>query len=420
MIAPGRHSAKDVLTWLTLSLRCSPLIFLAMGAGIGNVTAAPDMPLTFYGEVGWGDRVLTAADTGFVVSAWIDGRETVSYQMGDKATDWYVLVLPMSSDDLPGIGHLGKKIEFRVNDYPIPGADHTIAEVPGSDINKPLQVQLVRLVIDRTPDGEEEIRDIPVGIRVTETAPLVLRGSTGVQWTCAGWTLTDGTRGTIKEGSGTDASFDLHDDGLLSWSWSQQFLLEATGSITGAVSFSFSSGQNGDYVSPGTTVTVQATPEEGFIFRHWEQDGAAPGQEERLSVVVDEPKRLVAVLSRDSDLDTLPDEWEFEKFGSPLRAHTSAEDDFDGDGVDNAVEHFVDSDPTDASSAVGFDSIESIPGGLRLRWRGSQTRAFRVMRSEDAGKIWTDISGTLGGAETMEFIDTAPVNPAHLYRLEVE
>lgn len=63
---------------------------------------------------------------------------------------------------------------------------------------------------------------------------------------------------------------------------------------------------------------------------------------------------LSGMVSADADDDYMPNEWEFQYFGSITGA--VAELDFDGDGANNLAEYVTGYDPTDPASVFGMDS----------------------------------------------------------------
>lgn len=414
----NRQIAGPQQALLTVARLLALLVFVAGG---GKVSALPAMPLTFYGNVSWGDRLITKTDTDVFVSAWIDGREASSYTMGDRPTDWYILVVPMSSDVLPGIGSQGKTVEFRVNGHLVPDSVHTITQPPGSDIELPLQVPLVQLTVVSEHGEDGNARKVVRGAPVTESMPELVCDDTGEQWTCTGWTLAaDGQRTVIAQGTGNSASFTPDSDLTLTWNWNRSIRVRLLSAIPGVGDLDVDGTESKAYVTPGASITVAAAVPVGYLFGGWRRQGEILLTETTATLTVQEPTDLVADIRRDADQDALPDEWEFEHFGTPERDHTAATDDFDGDGGSNALEHALGSSPADPESAVAFEEIFDVTGGVMLRWEGVVGRTFRVQRSVDAGRTWEDVSGPLTGIAQMQFEEELPAAQGHLYRLEVE
>lgn len=77
----------------------------------------------------------------------------------------------------------------------------------------------------------------------------------------------------------------------------------------------------------------------------------------------------------DEDLDGLGDSWEKQYFGDTSGIFYS--DDKDGDGVNNAGEQAMGSDPTDASSLLRLTITEG-RGRVRIEWPSAENRLYTI------------------------------------------
>lgn len=100
----------------------------------------------------------------------------------------------------------------------------------------------------------------------------------------------------------------------------------------------------------------------------------------------------------DSDMDGLPDAWEYAKAGG-LRLLNGGTDDYDGDGVTDVKEYGADTDPLDDADFLRIVSI-SVGGSTNsIAWTSRPTRFYRLEATNTlmGAGAWTDAGpGLLG------------------------
>jgi hypothetical protein len=79
----------------------------------------------------------------------------------------------------------------------------------------------------------------------------------------------------------------------------------------------------------------------------------------------------------DSDGDGLPDEWE-SAFGFNPMSTGDGTNDFDLDGLSNAAEYIAGTNPTNATSVLRFESVESHGAAARLRFTAVANKTYTV------------------------------------------
>ena len=134
---------------------------------------------------------------------------------------------------------------------------------------------------------------------------------------------------------------------------------------------------------------------------------------------------LNIVVPSDSNANGLPDGWEA-KFGV-----SDPNGDADGDGRSNLAEYTANTNPTNAASLLKVTGIQARDGVFTLTWSAVGGTRYRVQRSDDLSKPFTDIvqdvtremsSAPYGASSTLTFSDSlgvATTNQARYYRLKV-
>ena len=147
----------------------------------------------------------------------------------------------------------------------------------------------------------------------------------------------------------------------------------------------------------------------GLQARAWDTTGAAA-----VSTV-----RLVRIYT-DRDSDQLPDWWEHEHFGSVTA--TTAEADWDGDGMNNLGEFISDSDPTDPASFLHVISVSypSTGSPLTLYFPSSTQRLYNVFLNDGSlcgTQEWTaaESNAFWGDGGITEWQDDSVSTAAHRY-----
>jgi hypothetical protein len=177
-----------------------------------------------------------------------------------------------------------------------------------------------------TPVPAVGVHAYAAGTQVTCTAEAVASGSS--RQAPVGWSLQGST---ITTGSGASATFALNETSTLTWIWEQQYQLTTqtvgSGTITPATG----------WFAAGSTQPVQAQPSGGWLLMGWSGAAQAGHQTNPVSLVFDAPKALTATFSQDAD----------------------------GDGLDNAAEAALGTDPRDKDSDDdGFDDQFEVQNGL--------------------------------------------------------
>jgi hypothetical protein len=130
----------------------------------------------------------------------------------------------------------------------------------------------------------------------------------------------------------------------------------------------------------------------------------------------------IVVKAHDSDGDGMADYWEVLHGFNP-NDPTDASQDTDGDGRSNLQEFIDGTDPNNASDYLKISALESIPGGIRIRFQTVIGRAYDIQQTGDlinsTWTTWTEVTGT--GAEVQ--VDDAGAggnSTKQFYRVLVE
>jgi len=123
-----------------------------------------------------------------------------------------------------------------------------------------------------------------------------------------------------------------------------------------------------------------------------------------------------SALTEDEDNDGLPDAWENLYFGNTWSQHGSYDPDLDG--LTNAQELALGSNPMDANTRGYISSIVVSAGGvLHLEIIGEVGRRYRVQASSDL-EVWSTITNIMATSNSFEVIDAAAVGlERRFYRL---
>jgi hypothetical protein len=137
--------------------------------------------------------------------------------------------------------------------------------------------------------------------------------------------------------------------------------------------------------------------------------------------------RLATLLVRDG----ISDDWRFTYWhhvDPRAEDQSRAQDDSDGDGIDNLHEFLAGTDPTNPDSMFRILSIAKESDDVRVIWRAGSGRT-NVVQASDSGGVYstnfTDISGTLIingiGDQVTNYLDFGAVTnaPSRYYRIRI-
>ncbi len=183
--------------------------------------------------------------------------------------------------------------------------------------------------------------------------PCSVSDVTGVytQYVCTGWT---GTGSVPASGTSKTVEVTLTEDSSIVWNWQTNYWLGASVSGSGSVSVAAqplwsAPALDGAFEPAGSSITLTATPAVGWLFMGW--SGAASGTNEAV-VIMDAPKAVMAVFSDDADGDGLTNAEEAALGTDPWNPDT------DGDGFDDKLEVDNGGNPT-VSDAWRIDHIRA-------------------------------------------------------------
>jgi len=126
-------------------------------------------------------------------------------------------------------------------------------------------------------------------------------------------------------------------------------------------------------------------------------------------------------LDLDTDLNGLPDYWEW-RYGQGITNMDVAADQ-DGDGADNRHEYIAGTDPNSVHSCFKLREQAPQPGvGFLVEWDGCLGRSYNVMRATNLVGLtpFVAIELNIAGQDgPMSYIDATAANAAYYYRVEV-
>jgi subtilisin-like proprotein convertase family protein len=117
----------------------------------------------------------------------------------------------------------------------------------------------------------------------------------------------------------------------------------------------------------------------------------------------------------DSDRDGLDDGWETAHFGD-LSARPN--EDPDGDGIPNAIEQVLGTDPHTADVKFRLDLTPWSAGIARLSWPGTEGATYRVLTSMDPAGPYNEVAIVPGRFPVTEWFNPFDTVSSHLLRVE--
>lgn len=203
-----------------------------------------------------------------------------------------------------------------------------------------------------TPSPPAGLQDFAAGTEITASVTSPFEDQPGVRRVSTGFT---GFGSVPTSGVSNHVTFTLTTFSLLNWDWRTEYLLSVSATAGGSVTFS------GDqFLQEGSSATVTATANAGFLFVGWSGDSLSTVPS--LNLTMNRPFTLRANFAADSDSDGMADDFEQSYFGNLAQ---TAGGDADGDGRSNLDEYLCGSDPR-------FDEMQVVSDGLSSRWENVQ------------------------------------------------
>lgn len=196
--------------------------------------------------------------------------------------------------------------------------------------------------------------------------------SSDSQWTtqyvCTGWSASGVSPAS---GAGTNASFSLTNDVVLTWGWRTNYWL------TISVSGSGSCDRASDWMNAGTNLTVTATASGSNVFVGWTGDtnGCVPAGNQ-IGVAMTSPRQITANFSAVVVSNGTPVDWMIQ------HGLTNDIEDTDVDGSANWKEYVAGTDPTNRQSKFAISNAQHTAGaGFVVSWWSVSNKLYTVGRS---------------------------------------
>jgi hypothetical protein len=188
-----------------------------------------------------------------------------------------------------------------------------------------------------------------------------------------------------------------------------------------------------DYTHPSSNATAQtkndvdnieqvfiAAPVPGPYTIRIDYDGSLQDEEQHYSLLVSGLTTNTAPL--DTDMDGMPDDWEWLYFSSPTAGIAWV--DSDGDGADNLSEFISGHNPTNAGSYFSISSSYYSPSTgdthFVVSWNSVSGRIYGVNWSGMLTNSFTNISGNLPYPAGSYTDSVNRAGDAHFYRIDVQ
>ena len=121
----------------------------------------------------------------------------------------------------------------------------------------------------------------------------------------------------------------------------------------------------------------------------------------------------------DANANGLPDIWEVQEFGNLTN---TAENDNDGDGLNNKDEYQSGTHPTNSASGLFAEAFRQQSNGVSLAWQAIQYGTYRISLATNLvnGSTWRILGTNLNtdGSGVESFVDPAEALTQAFYRVE--
>ncbi len=217
-------------------------------------------------------------------------------------------------------------------------------------------------------------------------------GGADTRFVCTGWSLTGPVPGS---GSGTNASFAVTGNSVLTWQWTTNVRFEVSVNGEGHVT-----GDTPGWYTLGSHVAVEAHADTFHHFDRWSGDVPADDRTRNpLMLVMDGARSISAGFVPNLSLHGTPEWW--------LAAHGWSNDfaavsawDSDGDGSTNWQEWVALTDPTNAASVLRVEARGTADGaGVGLQWPAAAERTYTVQWSTNMAEGWNVLAAGVAGPE---------------------
>lgn len=369
---------------------CAGCLFLLLGSVL-DVRAIPEMDVTFYGAVNWGDRPAHEVVDPVIIEVYHSQGKLAEAVLGQRIEGYYILPVPTGS----GAGELGRVapgdiLQFFINGIPLPAYNTIFDFPPGSDVELNLQVDLVTVTVHGdygmgTPTGTIQV---PRGSHLTLSVPGVISEAAGVEYRLSGF---QGEGSVPAQGTDNPVSIVADEDTSVLWLWSTFYEVRIVASpVYGGSAFADPAPDSYGFYPEGTVLRLIAAPEQGFLFDGWSADLAGTNTETNLLVF--HPRDVMATFARDSGEDGLPDEWQLANFSSFAVDEADPNADPDGDTKTNLGEWIAGTNPMDNTSV--FQILDQRRDGevLTVSWLGIRGRKYRIMIADSLFGSWSFIA----------------------------
>ena len=143
------------------------------------------------------------------------------------------------------------------------------------------------------PDGYGTRIGLPFNTPVTNSVTTPTNFSASIRRACFGWTLAEEGGAAVSSGASTQAVFALSTNLVLTWHWTNEYLLTVlSGSTNGSVN---SNTVNGWYTNGVAVTGIAATGAVGYVFSEWTGDvPTADKTNNPLTVAMDQARTITA------------------------------------------------------------------------------------------------------------------------------